>query len=149
MKTIRFPFSVFIICALLFCTSLAQGQSVTINSISGASFCDGDSISVTFTAMGFWGHRNAFTLQLSDPNGSFSNNFQNLGSIVDTLPGTFTINTITLGNGGLHYRFRILAAIPYIISADNGSDIAFWDKPYVSFTNSITAESVGTPITFD
>jgi hypothetical protein len=148
MKTIWLTFLAHIFCAFLLCSGLAQGQSVTINSISGTSFCDGDSISVTFTATGFWGHRNAFTLQLSDPNGSFSNNFQNLGSIVDTLPGTFTINTITLGNGGSHYRFRILAAIPYTISADNGSDIAIGTKAYVTLGSHIAVGSVGTPITF-
>src|SRR5437763_2401741 len=123
MKTKRFSFSASLVCALFFCSGLAHAQTVTINSVSGTSFCDGDSVSVTFTVTGFWGHRNAFTLQLSDPNGSFSNNFKNLGSIVDTLPGAFTIKTINSGNGGLHYRFRILAAIPYTISSDNGSDI--------------------------
>ena len=148
MNIIRISSTVILISCLALSVGFVNAQSVTINSVSGTNFCDGDSISVTFTATGFWGHRNAFTLQLSDRNGSFSNNFRNLGSIVDTLPGTFTIKTINLGNYGSHYRFRILAAIPFMTSADNGSDIAFWTKPYLRFTNSLTAESVGTTITF-
>jgi hypothetical protein len=129
---------------------MAQGQSVTINSVSGTSFCEGDSISVTFTASCTWGHKNAFTLQLSDPTGSFSN-FQNIGSIFDTLPGTFTINWTIPASVGLsmHYRFRILAAIPYIISADNGSDITIGTRPMVGFESlPWPPDSTGTPITF-
>ena len=147
MKTIRLPFSAYIICALLFCSGLAQGQTIAINSVSGTSFCDDDSISVTFTAAGFWGHRNAFTLQLSDPTGSFSN-FQNIGSLLDTLPGTFTINTaIPFVASSPHYRFRILAAIPYMTSADNGSDIGIWTRPYAGSTT-LGPGFTGTPITF-
>ncbi|HYM20258.1 MAG TPA: T9SS type A sorting domain-containing protein [Candidatus Kapabacteria bacterium] len=145
MKNIWLPL-VFITCSSLFIAA-AQGQTVTINSVSGTSFCAGDSISVTFTVTGFWGHRNAFTLQLSDPSGSFSNGFKNIGSLVDTLPGTFTINTIIPWVSSTHYRFRILAAIPFITSADNGSDIAIWSRPdNFGFIN-MQAGSTGTPIT--
>jgi len=153
MKNAWFRFSACIICALIFSSGIAQGQSVTINSVSGTNFCAGDSIAVTFTATGFWGHRNAFTLQLSDPNGSFSN-FQNIASLADTLPGTFTIKMSTLAVAlSMHYRFRILAAIPYIISADNGSDIAIQTSPavylgYPGPTGTSGTGSAGTPITF-
>src|SRR5437868_4652903 len=95
--------------------AIAGAQSVTMGSIPGTSFCSGDPIAVNFTATGFFGHRNAFTLQLSDPSGSFDNGFQNIGSLIDTLPGTFTITTIIPVTivSSTHYRFRILAAIPY------------------------------------
>src|SRR5438046_10134572 len=92
-------------------------QSVAINTISGSHFCAGDTISVTFTATGSWRAGNAFILQLSDPTGSFSNGFRNIGSLVDTLPGTFTIDTTIWARSSTHYRFRILAASPYITSA--------------------------------
>ncbi len=127
----------------------AGAQSVTIGAIPGSRFCVGDPISVPFTATGFWGHRNAFTLQLSDEGGSFSN-FQNVGSLLDTLPGTFTINsTIPLSaNPSGHYRFRIVAALPYTVSADNGSDIAIGRAPNARIVNSLKGGAMGTPITF-
>jgi hypothetical protein len=111
--------------------SIANAQSVTIGTIPAASFCSGDPISVSFTATGYWQHRNAFTLQLSDPSGRFTSGFTNLGSIKDTLPGTFTISDTIPGNlaGSTHYRFRIMAALPYMTSADNGSDIAIGQVP--------------------
>jgi hypothetical protein len=149
MKAPHTPSLAIVICNVLLITSIAVGQSVTINSISGTSFCAGDSISVTFTATGFWGHRNAFTLQLSDPTGSFSN-FKNIGSLVDTLPGTFTINWIIPGNTtpSMNYRVRILAAIPYTTSADNGNDITIGTGPDVNFAITDVNGYTGTPITF-
>jgi hypothetical protein len=150
MKTIATRFILFYAFALVLLPRLASAQTITINSVSGTSFCSGDPVSVTFTVTGFWGHRNAFTLQLSDPSGSFSGGFQNLGSLVDTLPGTFTITTTIPGGSSTHYRFRILAAIPYTTSADNGSDIAIgsriWNN-YLSYQGPDVA-STGTPITF-
>ncbi len=149
MKTPRVPVLAIFICNVLFFTSIATGQSVTINSISGTSFCTGDSISVHFTATGFWGHRNAFTLELSDPTGSFNNGFLNIGSLIDTLPGTFTINWTIPANTtpSTNYRFRILAAIPYTTSADNGSDISIGTSRAFGIDD-VIAGSIGTPITF-
>ncbi len=97
------------------------------------------------------GAGNVFLLQLSDPKGSFSNGFRNIGSLFDTVPGTFTIDTtISYVGSSTHYRFRILAAVPYIISADNGSDIAIGTGPgYFYFDmGGLTGGSIGTPTTF-
>lgn len=107
---------------------LSQAQSVTIGSIP-PTLCAGDSIAVSFTATGFFGHKNAFTLQLFD---ATIGGFSNLGSIIDTLPGTFTINTaVPSVANSKHYRFRILAAVPYMVSADNGFDISIGTMPDV------------------
>lgn len=128
--------------------SIANAQSVTIGTIPAASFCSGDPISVSFTATGYWQHRNAFTLQLSDPSGSFTSGFTNLGSIKDTLPGTFTISDTIPGNlaGSTHYRFRIMAALPYMTSADNGSDIAIGQVPNPRISIGDSDVGVGQPI---
>ncbi|HEX5317416.1 MAG TPA: PKD domain-containing protein, partial [Candidatus Kapabacteria bacterium] len=128
--------------------SIANAQSVTIGTIPSASFCSGDPISVSFTATGYWQHRNAFTLQLSDPSGSFTSGFTNLGSLKDTLPGTFTISDTIPGNlaGSTHYRFRIMAALPYMTSADNGSDIAIGHTPNLSIGISPPVTGVGNNI---
>lgn len=149
MKNMRIPSVFFLMCCMALTSGSVNAQSVSMSPIPRTSFCEGDSISVGFTVTGFFGHRNAFTLQLSDPSGGFSN-FQNLGSLIDTLPGTFTINTTIPASvtSSTQYRFRILAAIPYTISADNGSDIAIGTGPYLGFerTSGQTA-STGTPIT--
>jgi len=161
MKTPHAPFLAILICNLLLITSIVKGQSVTINSISGSSFCSGDPISVTFTATGTWGHKNAFTLQLSNDTGLFDNGFQNLGSIQDTIAGTYTIYA-TAPSGlpfrrfsiyasiyeddtsfftnpvfdtsydttlATLYRLRVIGANPYIVSADNGSNVVISPRP--------------------
>ncbi len=123
---------IFIILLLSLCLvpELSLAQSVTIGAIPSSSFCVGDSITVNFTVTGNFGHNNAFTLQLSDPAGGFTNGFDNLNSLADTLPGAFTIKTaIPNVISGKHYRFRILAAVPYMASADNGSDIMIGNVP--------------------
>jgi hypothetical protein len=122
---------------LIMLPGLSFGQSITINSVSTSTFCGGTPVSVTFTATGPWGHKNAFTLQLSDTTGSFMNGvFTSLGSISDTIGGTFTINSTIPANAiaSVHYRLRILGAVPYTPSADNGSDLTVGGKPLgVSF----------------
>ena len=127
---------------------MVRGQSVTIGTISASAFCSGDPISVSFTATGYWQHKNAFTLQLSDPSGSFTSGFTNLASIKDTLPGAFTINATIPGvASSTHYRFRIMAALPYTTSADNGSDIAIGQVPNLSVDfPRLQAALVDTPI---
>ena len=136
--------------AIFFIAGNAGAQSVTIDSISGSSFCTGDPISVTFTATGSWGAGNVFLLQLSDSTGSFTNTFQNVGSLFDTLPGIFTIETtIPYGRPSTRYRFRILATSPYVTSTDNGSNIAIWSGPGAfNLYPNLPAGAVGVPVTF-
>ena len=147
-STMRNLRMVFLICSAALTAGRIDAQSVSMHPISATSFCAGDPIAVSFTVTGFFGHKNVFTLQLSDPTGSFSNGFQNLASLSDTLPGTFTINT-KIGGLGTHYRLRIMAAVPYMTSADNGSDIsigsAYW--PNMSL-GAYGPGTIGTPIKF-
>src|SRR5581483_997870 len=103
----------------------ARSQTITLDSLSASTFCTGDPVSVTFTATGVWGHKNAFTVQLSDASGSFETGFSNLGSLLDTIAGTFTIQTsIPSVSTSTHYRIRVIAANPYSTSSDNGTDIS-------------------------
>src|SRR5438046_7864177 len=125
MKTITIRFALLCAFALVLLPRLSAAQSITINSVSGTKFCAGDPVSVTFTVTGTWGHLNAFTLQLSNVSGTFDNGFTRLGSIIDTVPGTFTFNTSippsTLFSS--HYRFLLIGAKPYTGSAEHGSDL--------------------------
>jgi hypothetical protein len=145
-RTLRICFAL----AFLLIAGNAGAQSVTIGTVPGSQFCVGDPISVALTATGTWNQGNVFVLQLSDSSGSFSNGFQKIGSLIDALPGTFSINgNIPYVSASTHYRFRILGASPYFTSADNGGDIAIGNPPATfQFQNSFTGESVGVPITF-
>ena len=145
----RIPSMVFLICCLALTSGFVNAQSVSMSPIPRTSYCVGDPISVTFTATGTWGPKNAFTLQLSDATGSFANTFKNIGSINGTAAGTFTISsTIPTGiTGSTHYRIRITGALPYTASTDNGQDITMGVKPSIDleiadFTTYVTT-SVG------
>ncbi|MFI5202806.1 MAG: hypothetical protein ACHQNE_10505, partial [Candidatus Kapaibacterium sp.] len=138
--------------ALLFAMqSAAWAQTITINSISGTQFCAGDPLAVTFTATGTWGPTNAFTLQLSDTGGSFGNGvFTNIGSLADSIAGTFTISSAMPAQVDYspHYRVRVIGGSPsYIASADNGSDISIGTADHHQFQQ-LTAWTINTPITF-
>jgi len=151
MKTIAIRFTLFCAFVLLVLPRFLSAQAITINSVSGTSFCEGDSISVTFTASGNWSQNknNAFTIQLSDAGGSFANTFNNLGSIKDTADGAFTLASMVPTGipSSIHYRIRITGAYPYTASADNGLDIIIHKAPTIRITYSSSATPiVGMPI---
>ena len=119
-----------ILCALVVMGQRTYAQSVAITSVSGSSFCTGDSMTVQFTASGPFGHKNAFTLQLSNDTGSFENGFYNLTSIFDSIGGSLSfVVPITTTPFSHKYRLRVMAAVPYTVSADNGSDINIGQIP--------------------
>jgi len=117
--------TIFFFCVGLILTGIcsAQMQTITIVTVTPTTApCGG--FSVGFDVTGNWGHKNAFTLQLSDTNGSFSS-FTNLVSINDTVAGFFFLpfeNSQYIPQSA-HYRVRIVGANPYVASADNGYDI--------------------------
>ncbi len=131
MKNLHHPSSFLALLTTLLLVGTANAQSIAIGKVSAQRFCAGDSVSVDFTVTGFFGHTNVFTLQLSNYAGGFANGFQNIGSITDTLPGKFTIKASIPGAvGAAQYRIRIIGAVPYIESPDNGSDISISTTPY-------------------
>lgn len=154
MKIIPLYISALALSAMLCCIHGAHAQSITINSVSGTSFCVGDPVNVNFTVTGLWGHNNAFTLQLSDPKGGFSGGFQNIGSLVDSVPGTFTISTTVPSSVSAsgQYRVRILAAYPYLLSKDNGTDLSVGSVPepfqFSTHGGYTIGGSVGSPVNF-
>jgi hypothetical protein len=90
-------------------------------------------------------------LQLSDASGSFSSGFSNLGSIIDTLPGTFTINSVMpkVSSSSSHYRFRMIAAVPYTVSADNGSDVNVGAMPSPIILERNSPGAINKPISYE
>jgi len=104
MKKITLFLTVFCAVWVLSEPSATRAQRpIQINSVSGTQFCAGDPISVTFTAYNTWEPTNVFILQLSNDSGTFDQGFQNIGTIQDTAPGTFTIvSTIPIGSNKYH-----------------------------------------------
>ena len=132
MKKISTIFALLCAVLLLVKPGASRAQTITLDSVSATSFCAGDPVSITFTATGTWLHTNAFSLQLSDTEGSFlTPDLRNLGSLLDTVSGTFTIiSTIPLDAlHSSHSRFRVMAAKPYTVSADNGTDVSIGQTP--------------------
>ncbi|MDP4231583.1 MAG: T9SS type A sorting domain-containing protein, partial [Bacteroidota bacterium] len=150
MKPIQARLILLAAIAFIVLPGLCLGQSITIGSVSASSFCTGDPVSVTFTATGTWGHKNAFTVQLSNPNGGFGTGFRNIGSVADEVGGTLTVNT-TIPTGiaaSTHYRFRVIGAVPYTVSADNGSDDTIGVKPTIWISHSPSTAASGDLISF-
>ncbi len=107
-------------------SGFASAQTLTINSVSATQFCEGDPISVSFTASGAFEPSNVYRLQIL-----IGGSFTNIASIKDSTGGTKTISTTIpsgLGNSS-HYRLRISSAAPYVLSSDNGSDIGIGSLP--------------------
>lgn len=133
MKIMSIPSMVFFLLALILLPGTSSGQSITINSLSGANFCVGEPLSVTFTASGDWSQNenNTFTVQLSDVNGSFGSSFKNLGSLKASASGTYTVTAAIAENSTLstHYRVRVTGSFPYVASLDNGQDITIGRAP--------------------
>ncbi|MEY4594924.1 MAG: hypothetical protein RIQ47_1334, partial [Bacteroidota bacterium] len=114
----------FIIAALLMLSVNVYGQITT--SVTGTNFCQGQGITVFFTSPNA-NVGNTFTVELSDPSGSF-NQSQIIGSLMaDTgysvVPGSIycTIPNPILSGGG--YRIRVNGSSPLSVGADNGSDL--------------------------
>jgi hypothetical protein len=137
--------------AMVLMVGNVKAQSIDIGALPASQFCAGDSITITFTAAGNFGHKNAFTLQLSDPSGGFQAGFRNIGSIIDSLSGLHSISTIIPSDipSSMHYRFRMIAAVPYTAGPDNGSDLAIGSKPSIGFSANPSNPFVGDHIQFN
>lgn len=102
-----------------------------------AFYCAGNSDVVTYSSLGgTMGSDNAFNVQLSDANRSFSNPVT-IGTVVSSLnKGTinFTIPTNTLP--GNNYRIRVVSTNSAQIGADNGFDISVNPIPVAQITAS-------------
>jgi len=131
--------------------SAIYSQSVTMGPISQTTFCTGDSIIVNFTATGSFGKNNLFTLQLSDPTGSFQTAFTSIASIKDSIGGSLSISSpIPSVPASSQYRVRVVSIVPYQTSNDNGTDIKICTRPNLAGIeiNGGTMYSVNQPMSF-
>ena len=103
--------------------SAGANSSITIAScpspsvavqVSPAGICQGSSVNITIQTSDVLGSDNIFTVQLSDSTGSFANPTV---IAIDTNPSGNTITTpAPVEPAGTHYKVRVLASDPAIIS---------------------------------
>ena len=95
-----------------------HAQTITLGSISPLTYCDGDTITVSYSTTGSFASDNHFFVELSNANGSFTS-FTRIGN--DTaLNGTISFK---LGSVGSDFHVKVSSTDPYAISDTNGSGI--------------------------
>lgn len=103
--------------------------TITTNNPTSFTYCSGDSVSVSYSALGAFNGGNNFILQVSDTNGSFTS-----ATAIDTISSTSlsgslnTVIPISLSTGSA-YRFRIVSTNPVITGTDNGTAISIYQTP--------------------
>lgn len=94
--------------------------SIALNEPGINSYCEGDSLHISYTANGIFITGNIFILQLSDGSGSFSNPV-NLDTIASVTSGTFNctlpVNTLT----GTNYKLRVISSNPLVLSNETNA----------------------------
>jgi photosystem II stability/assembly factor-like uncharacterized protein len=104
-------------------------DSITITGVYGFPVCPNDTVAVIFEYAGTYGLINTFTLELSDPGGSFTNastiGMTTLSTSPDTIYAILSMDSIA----GTGYRVRVSASEPMISSDDNGTDLIIYNGP--------------------
>ena len=120
---------------------------ITVAAITGAPFCTGDTIFISFSVHGNFNIGNSFMAQLSDSAGSFS---------TPTVIGTWTgitggiITGIIPGSipAGAQYRIRVVSNDPMINGLVNNEDITINTLPEALDAGSNSPVCVGNSINF-
>ncbi len=120
-------------------TSVSRGfqqntSIIKIGIINPVTFCNGNSLTIPFTAADIFGNGNVFTAQLSDASGSFSSPVTLgtfAGNISGNIQGTIPLSTST-GNG---YRIRVISSSPGVNSLANDSNLTITQTPQAQASN--------------
>ncbi len=120
-------------------TLITQGEQqpeidLLTGTLASVIICVGSSIAIPYTAKGYYGPANVFTVQLSDAAGSFaaavnigSLNAQTSGNIIAVIPpGTAA---------GAGYRVRVVSNLPAYTGKDNGSNITVIAVPVAGISD--------------
>jgi PKD domain-containing protein len=145
LRTIGFYAALTIISVI---SVVSRSQSITTSPLSITSICPGGTFDVSYTATGTFDEKNAFTVQLSDAAGSFTN-FLNIGSLVKTTTsGTITAKVPLTAAAGSGYRVRVIGSMPYTVGTDNGGDLSVGVVPSSSFSISKNLLMMGDAVEF-
>ncbi len=125
---------------------LTQGQQQPeIDILTGTvstAFCQGATLTVPYTAKGYFGTANVFTAQLSNSSGSFASPVSigtYTGRISGNIPATIPSNTVS-GNG---YRIRVVSNASAYNGKDNGTNITINANPTTSSSVTTTIACYG------
>jgi len=120
-------------------------SSPTINIAASGTLCAGSTISFTYVTVGAYTAGNIFTIQLSNPGGSFATSPVNLGTVAATQATATTTVTRTgtyatpfgSANSSL-YRVRVISSNPSINGTDNGYGFTI-NAPTTALTTTFTS----------
>jgi hypothetical protein len=120
-----------IILSILAISASLSAQTIKLKPITQLRYCEWDSVLVTYIASDGFKAGNTFTVQLSDASGSFSS-FTNEGTLTTPTGSVW----VPLPNAGSGFRVRVISTEPYIVSAENDSDIVvtIYANPYPYYT---------------
>ncbi len=95
---------------------LSQGQQqpemgIVATNVSASSLCTGSTFNVQYTASGYYGAANTFTVQLSNATGSFVTPI-NIGSISSSVSGNISCTVPVSTTIGSNYRVRVISNHP-------------------------------------
>jgi sugar lactone lactonase YvrE len=97
-------------------------NNITTGALAAASYAEGASVAVPFTAGGAFGTGNTFTAQLSDAAGSFATP-TSIGTLAATTTGTISATLPAILAYGTGYRVRVVGSAPATIGTNNGTNL--------------------------
>ncbi len=105
--------------------------SIITNPLVSNSICAGSTFDVSFNADGVPNAGNNYTVQLSNPSGSFATGVSDIGSLLNsTLSfGTITATILAGTTAGSNYKIRVISSNPAVNGSDNGSFITISQTP--------------------
>ncbi|MFL5753230.1 MAG: T9SS type A sorting domain-containing protein [Bacteroidia bacterium] len=120
--------------------------SITTNNPTAFTYCAGDPLSISYTALGAFNAGNLFILQLSGPTGSFASP-TNVDTISGTsLSGTFITTIPISATNGTGYRFRVVSTNSAITGTNNGTNVTINQIPAIPATPTGTAALCTNPV---
>ena len=114
----------------VFGTRAVWGQNtITINSISDLTICQGASVDVTISSTGTFNPGNVYSIQLSDENGIFTTPTA-IGSILDfsNVPPNITVTIPSPISGSSNYTLRAISSDPLNIISPNYGPITIYSQ---------------------
>lgn len=122
----------FLVLSLLLSSAVVlKSQQVFTDPLSTNTLCAGDSITVRFTTSETFNADNAFTLQLSNPEGSFSSGFMNIKSLYARDAGSIRFAVPSSLSPGTNYRVRVIASSPYVEGTPAASVLELGVQPNI------------------
>lgn len=98
-------------------------------SLADIAYCAGDSFDVQYTVSSPYFSGNIFTVQLSDPTGSFSSGTMDIGTKAANNSGSIRCHIPMSIVPGTKYRMRVLSSKPAITSEPNKNNITIGVHP--------------------